>query len=307
VIWDSTGTVIDGCEIYGRPVDYVDNHNGIRLEHARSATVRNCRIQGIVGQTPGTPGYLHHNNAGFMLYFSSNVVIEHNEISNSGVGVFPKGGDNSNITIRLNRIRDNSKGIRVSHTLSGTMYQNVITSSAAGTIGIEIAENSSNMRVANNTIVASDSGIYLHPEPNGTNISIANNIIANAGTGLNGWESPAAVPGPGRNAYIGVGQWATNGRTYSSLVSWVLAAPAEALSLVIPSAFVNAAAGNYRLTPSSQALTLGIDILDLDRDGSTNDTVAAGAYVRGDETIGPTTTGLPPGPVPNAPGAMTVQ
>jgi hypothetical protein len=52
--------------------------------------------------------------------------------------------------------------------------------------------------------------------------------------------------------------------------------------------FVSYATNNFKLQAGSPALILGIDILDLDRDGATNDTIPAGAYITGNEIIGRT-------------------
>jgi len=64
--------------------------------------------------------------------------------------------------------------------------------------------------------------------------------------------------------------------------------------------FVNAAVRNFRLctavgvpsadcTGASPALNAGIDILDLNHNGSTTDVIPAGAYITGNERIGRTT------------------
>lgn len=302
VIWDNTGAVIDGCEIVARPVTYVDNHNGIRFENARQATVRNCRITGVVGQG----GALHHNNAGMMLYYSNGVTIENNEINNAGSGVYPKGGWNQNITIRYNRINNTRKAIRITYSerASGEnyVYQNVLSNGQGEeTLGIEIAEDSHNWTVTNNTIYNIDNGIYLSPLV-GSDLVLGGNIISNTSTAYNAWEVPLAIPAPGRNLYFSPGQWATNGRTFSTLSTWLAAAPGDAGSIVSNPAFTNAAGGDFTIAQASPARNLSVDVLDLDRDGSRTDTVAAGAYVTGTEVIG-----LNTGPTPNPPTALTVQ
>jgi hypothetical protein len=303
VIWDNTGGLIDGCEINAHPVTYVDNHNGIRIESARQATVRNCRIYGVHGSPTGGD-VLHHNNAGFMLYFSDGVVIENNDISNCGSGVFPKGGDNANITIRYNRINNVRKAIRVTYSPGGAnyIYQNLIfNGQGAETIGIEVGEGSNNWTVANNTIHDTDNGIYLSPDL-GSNLVVGSNIISNTSTAFNAWEVPLAVPGPGNNVYYTTSAWASNGRTYSSLTSWLSAAPGDAGSLLSNPSFVNLTGGDFRLAQTSPARTVGIDLLDLDRDGSRVDVVPAGAYLTGNEVIG-----LNSGPYPSPPTALSVQ
>jgi hypothetical protein len=297
VVWDTTGTVIDGCEIQGRPISYVDNHNGVRFEQARNSVLRNCRITGIVGTSNDL---MHHNKAGVMLYSSNGILIENNEISNSGSGIFPKGNYNYDITIRYNWIENTRKGIRVSYSDAtrgeNRIYQNVIRN---GTdiehIGIEVAESSFNWTVANNTIYSVMNGIYLFSGTTGGNIRIANNVIANTTTALNAWESQAVVPGPGRNLYQNSTQWAWSGRAYSSLAAWALAATADASSISASAGFENAGAGNFRLAATSPARGLGVDILDLNLNGSYSDLINSGAYQTGSEVIG---RNLGPRPVP---------
>ena len=303
VVWDTTGTVIDGCEIQGRGINYVDNHTGVRFEAAHNSAVRNCRINNIIGTT-ADGDTMHHNKAGVMLYFSDGIVIENNEITNSGVGIFPKGGDNYDITIRYNLLRGNNKGIRNSFSdrTRGTnrMYQNVVIDSP--NYGIDLAENTNNWTVTNNTLFNTGSAIWVNTTGVSGNNRIANNVISGAETALNAWTVASPVPGPGRNVYHNASHWAWNERETTSLVSWLAMAPAELASLVMNPQFVNAAAGDLRLQSGSQALTLGIDLLDLNGNGSTTDVVPAGAYVRGNEVIGRNV-----GPVPNPPTAVSAQ
>lgn len=87
------------------------------------------------------------------------------------------------------------------------------------------------------------------------------------------------------------------------------AAPASVESSPL---FVNAAAGDFRLctgagvpaptcSGASPALNRGVDLNDLDSDGSTTDNIPAGAYITNNEVIGRTTTvsSVPPAPPTN--------
>jgi len=67
--------------------------------------------------------------------------------------------------------------------------------------------------------------------------------------------------------------------------------------------FVNAAGEDFRLQSGSPARSLAVDRLDLNNNGSTTDTISAGAYVTGNEVIGRTTGGG--GGSPTAPVAPT--
>jgi len=307
VLWETNGSLVDGCEVQARPIPYHDNHNAVRFEYARNSTVRNCLLNNIVGPN----GELHHNSAGVMLYYSNGITIEHNEITNCGAGVFPKGGDNYNITIRYNRVRSCLKGLRNSYSApsngQNVMYQNIVENgTGSDNMGIQIAEHSNNWTIANNTLVNVANGIYFGPTNIFNNVQVANNIIVSANTAVNGWESNGTrMPGPGRNVYHDASHWAWSGREYHSLSSWLGAATLDEGSQVVNPGFVNLSGRDYRLTASSPARTVGIDILDLNRNGSTTDTIPAGAYVTGNEVIGRSTSAST-APVPNPPASLTV-
>ena len=303
VFWDTIGTVIDGCEIEGRNITYIDNHNGVRINGAHNSVLRNCRINNILGTTDNP---LHHNNAGVMMYYSDNIIIENNDISNSGSGIFTKGGDNYNITVRFNKLSGNRKAIRNSFSAPSTgtnrMYQNVIWNSAQTEMGIDLAENTNNWIITNNSINNVQNGFWLEMTGTSGNNQFANNVIANTNTAMNGWLLTQPLPGPGRNLYYNTQEWAWNNRTFSTLAAYLLVAPAEIGSLNANPLFVNLAAGDMHVQAGSPAIGLGVDILDLNGNGSTTDRIPAGAYVRGNELIGRNI-----GPVPNPPTNVAAQ
>ena len=61
--------------------------------------------------------------------------------------------------------------------------------------------------------------------------------------------------------------------------------------------FVNASGVDFRLEDGSPARNRGVDILDLNHNGSTTDSITLGAYIVGDEVIGPTNHSSPSAPV----------
>jgi hypothetical protein len=72
------------------------------------------------------------------------------------------------------------------------------------------------------------------------------------------------------------------------------AAGYEANGLNSDPMFVDAANRNFRLQPSSPARNVGVDVLDLNGNGSTTDVIPAGAYITGTEIIGAVTGAQPP-------------
>jgi hypothetical protein len=290
----STGIVFENLEIIGGPAHAVDNHNGIRFEDAQDCVARNNRIHGIhsVDDLPA-----HHNQAGIMLYGNTNILIEHNEIWDTGAAIFPKGNDNSNITIRYNLLHGNLKGIRntFSHPTNGDnrAYQNVIFDCVEGGIGIQIAEHSYHWTIANNTIHGCSLGISQSgSDPVNSakgDLIYQNNIITNAsdeGFNCGDWSEP--IFPLDYSAYHQVDQWSYALQAYNTFASWQAASGQDAHSFLADPMFVNAAAGDFHLSSGSPAEGTGVDLLDLDGDGQTNDPVNIGAYVTGTEVIGVT-------------------
>jgi hypothetical protein len=68
--------------------------------------------------------------------------------------------------------------------------------------------------------------------------------------------------------------------------------------------FVDAANGDFRLAADSPLRNAGIDVLDLDGDSQTSDSVSIGAFALGNETIG-LTSELPSPPPPPPQAART--
>ncbi len=310
VVWNSDYVTIDGCTIQGRRQTYGDNHNGVRFEDARNSTVRNCRIYDIQGAYVPDYAVWSHNGAGVMLYGSHGITIEHNEITGCGAGVFPKGRNNSGVVIRYNVIRGCYKGVRVSY--SGTaaapvrVYQNLILDGASSTPGdrghgVNLAENATYVYVVNNTMVNLNSGIYFSNDMNQSNLVIQNNIVSNSNYGI--WTEIAAVKNFAADyqTYHSVGGWIYGATNTNSFTTWQNGINDDRRSDTNNPLFVSSAGRDFRLAANSPARNAGIDFLDLNGNGQTNDTIHRGAYLTGNETVGPIT-----GPRPNPP-TLSVQ
>ena len=70
---------------------------------------------------------------------------------------------------------------------------------------------------------------------------------------------------------------------------------------------MNEAAGDYRLQSGSPARNGGVDILDLNRSGSTTDLINMGAYITGTEVIGRGSSDNAPSTEPSPPTSVTVE
>ncbi len=310
VLWNTTGSSIENCEIDGNGSDgRQDNHNGIRLEHANNVVVRNNRIYNVLYGNGST----HHNAAGIMAYFSTGALIEHNEIYGSGSGIFVKGGDNRDFTVRYNLVRNNSKGILFMYTHAQgrhLVYQNISKDNNAG-ISIELG--SKNVNIVNNTLVGNHDGIRFGTYADTmSNISVQNNIVMTTNEAVSGGEAQVATPFflEHNLYYDNAGGWSIAGAAYQSISAWKAALGGSQLgddyfSITANPLLQDAGAGNFRLRSDSPALQAGIDVLDLNRNGTTSDPISLGAYITGNETIGLLTDGGAVSP-PSPPTALEV-
>jgi uncharacterized protein (TIGR03382 family) len=286
VAFEVSGAVFEDLTVLGGTAIARDNHNGIRFELCTGCAARNNRIDGIYG-VDGLPG--HHNEAGLMLYGSDGVVIEHNEISNCGAGIFPKGSDNRNIVIRHNIVRDTKIGIRNTYTHpeegENFAYQNVIIDCRPDGTGIQVNEFSFHWVFANNTIHNCNLGIELGYDEPRDDLVFQNNIVSGSLEGFSAGYSTAPLFPLDYNLYHDVTQWSHDQVAYQDLASWQTASAQDGHSFIDDPLFVDVQAGDVRLTADSPARDAGIDLLDLDGDGDTTDSIHIGADI-GEPPIG---------------------
>ncbi len=304
VCHDGTGCHIEGAVIDGTtPVDYTDNWNGVRVENAPSAVIRNNIIRNFRTQSGS------RNASGVTLYGSANTIIENNQISNVAGGIYFKHNGGSSLPMTNVRARYNSisnAGQCASWSIgvgSNHFYQNICTDSSFGTL---ITGNGLlNDWIFNNTFYnISTGGIYL--ATSGTGGRFWNNICVNCASVISNEAGPMTAESVMdfehniyrnfSNFYSGVGGNQTFSAFKSTYPAFEQSAPA---SIDADPMFVSST--NFHLQSGSPARTLGVDILDLDRDGSTTDIIPAGVYVTGSEVIGLNTGGVvtPPPPPPS--------
>ena len=126
MLFGPTGCAFLHLTIVGHVSHLTDNFNGVRVEGATDTLVASNRIRGIQ-RFDGS-----HNGAGIMTYGVVRLTIENNESEDCNSCVFPKGNDNSDVTIRYNRFRDCDKAIRTSYTAGLAVHQNVMIDSGMG-------------------------------------------------------------------------------------------------------------------------------------------------------------------------------
>jgi hypothetical protein len=323
VFWESHNSQVLNCIITGRgDIARGDNYTGVRTEYAQNITIKNNRISNF-GPTEG------HNSACIMTYYSGGLLIENNEISGCGSAVFFKANTNSAYPdanghrtwnkVRLNYIHDCPGGVNFYRsqetdqlqTVTQNIFKNITNvEGAVSTAPFEYGDSygePNNVKVVNNTIIDSLYAFHLGNASINTDNSYWNNIVyKSSSTGSiirissqnntygaiavakNDFEHNLYYNSPNQITGESVGDVSL--ATWKATYSQDSASPAASTSDPL---FTNAGTGDYTLQGGSPALTLGVDILDLDSDGSTTDTVPAGAYITGSETIGIAATGSP--------------
>jgi hypothetical protein len=321
VMHNATGCGLNGVTIDGDGLPgYTDNHTGVRVEVCQSCFVRNSTIHDVK-HTNG-----NHNGSGVMLYNSDNTVIEHNHIYDVDNAVFIKGvfgvlDHQQGTIVRYNLMVDCDECITVSDSRNARIYQNVIRDSqiAVNLLGRESETfyHPNGDWFFNNTIDNMVFGcIYVQGGNFHEGVRVWNNItsgcedhITREGTTFNNngniidWE---------HNNYSTGGTFADDSSIGEfTFASWKTAfghdqaAPA---SVQTNPRFANPVADDFRLCTAagaphascvgaSPALSLGVDLFDLDGDGSTTDVIPAGAYLTNNEVIGPPASTLPSAPL----------
>lgn len=293
------------------------NHNSIRIENSNFTRVAGCLMHGI--RTNGGQG---GNDAIIMMYDANDGIIENNTMYDAGVGVYIKGihpgyTQDRNI-VRKNLIYDMAEvGISLLSSHFTKVYQNVIVNSNFGINFTGLSGNEPRDDVFQNNTMHNtrQSGIWLRGTSNAwQRLKMFNNLMtANGETGVN-------------NTFANVGDLAIQHNVYQNFplgFAWVGSGfrtfdqwKALGQDNVSPVSFVgdpryaNASQNDFRLCTGagqpvatcagpSPALSLGVDVLDLNGNGSTTDLIPAGAYITGNEVIG--RPGSPVGSLPPAP------
>jgi hypothetical protein len=225
--------------------------------------------------------------------------LEHNSFENVTTGMYIKGsneGVGNAGTIRYNSYRGFRHGIELTESQPGLhvdVSQNLFYDWNQAGAGHAIAfENSvaalhRNFRVFSNTIIsapmAGTGGVALEATINMSGDVFRDNIVAalesNSQVLVNGWEIGSLGPFAAwdHNWYFNAGAAPTaalNGAIHSGLAAWRTASGRDASSVASDPQFVNAAAKDYRLKPTSPART------------ASSTAGPVGAYLTGDEVIG---------------------
>ena len=276
------------------------NHAAIYIEDSHNVTVSNCKLHGGFGS--------HHNISAILTYGTYNSSFYNNEIYDWYLAIHYKGdynsplqqGNNSAYYNLIHRIQQGFHfGIVVGTRGETEIYQNVITNSLSGSGGAAFVSRSYNstspsgIAIVNNTVNnMGDSiyggGFYLKDGIGHADWRVYNNIITNSVNGIDAQERSNL---PLSQFTFDYNYWADLSNThlrinysnqgFSYYQSVVGQGPNDNNSFDIN--YVNASENDLRISGS---IPTGIDILDLDNDGQSNDQIAAGAYINDNVAIG---------------------
>jgi hypothetical protein len=273
-----------GSYYHGYPT-FGGNYRGISIEPADFIVIRNNVIHDFRGG---------QNEAGVMLYDSNDNLIENNLFYNNGTAIFAKGVHpgftQARNVIRRNLVRDNSNGIRGLAFEDGLVYQNVVYNNTD--IGLWLGfGDARRSRWLNNTLVNNSRSIVAQ----GTDlvgVQVLGNIIASSPYAHYNWTNDSPTQQDvvyNRNVYFNNARHAHyEARGTIAFADWQATYRMDLNGVSTNPMFVGPAAGDFRLQSGSSVRSVAIDLLDLNGNGSTSDSVSAGAYVTGNETIGPT-------------------
>jgi hypothetical protein len=318
-IFSGNYITIQNCTIIGTGMsNWPDNHKGIAIQGVSSyITIKNNKIANFY-----TYGVSGHNGCGIQIYNSAYFTIENNEIYNVGAGIYIKEGrayGYGNSVVRNNLIYNASEGAGIIYSndppISPTgeikIYRNLIRDSDVGVQFLANATGEANApsygNIVNNTIDNCRLGVTLNWTSYMLGNVVWNNIITNSRE-----EAVFVYSGDSdthlaekthidyeHNLYFGFSNFSEVDYTNKSLSTWKTnyhqdsAIPA---SLNVNPQYVDRTNHNFRLctangvpsgcTGASPARNAGIDILDLNSNGSTTDSINIGAYITGYEVIG---------------------
>ena len=299
-VWFEGNTIIGEYTVFPHGSD---NHPGLMIHGPKATdctggisniTIRNNSISGFTG------GNGRKDNGITLYCLGENILIENNDIFDNGTGINAKSNyiNNHNIIIRKNRFSNNSGNAIAMQAFSDWhVYQNIMENNDTGflffnTVYFVGETKPHHVYVANNTMVGNRAGIYFKWLcQNMSDNSVVNNLIIGSSAVRTDDVSCTTPENMGvddvrfdRNFYGISGEFYED---FASWNSWQSRFGQDANSIYnTDPLFVDASGGNFRLQATSTARDAGRDVLDLDGDGDTTDSINAGAYVTGTEVIG---------------------
>jgi hypothetical protein len=313
-----TGCSIEGAEIAGGAANTYagDNYPAIRLQGCNSCTVRNTIVTNFY-TTDGTHAYAINTYDG-----AEGTLIEHNEFDTVDVCLAPKDtgpGTTTTIVYRFNICTNSKRALGWSiSTLNNTqIHQNIFsglyTAAAAEAFVYPTGNDMADVDIVNNVFYDGSGGDTCIWNGGFDGSRFWNNICFTAPRMIyhdSGATGPIAADLDIEHSifYNATTVFYTGGDGSLSFADWKTAYAAQCVAspacVTTDPLFANPAGDDYRLCTeagvphpncagASPAIGLGVDVLDLDGDASTTDSIDAGVYVTGTEVIGLTTNETP--------------
>lgn len=270
VIWGASNVSLLHLEIIGTPLTpQFDNHNGVRIEGSNDSRVSSCDISGF--RSTGATLNNFQNEAGMMIYGGQGGVIENNRVHQVHSGIFPKGANGSNLRIRHNIVHDAAQSFRVSYHSNVDIHQNIVYDAD---MAIRSAEGNSGIRFYNNVTYRTASGPNNWFGSDG--IDFFNNVYLDV-TRPYDYEGALGNFTSDHNHYYNYTAFRT-GNWSDRLGAWQQQMNRDSQSTESDPLFVDPANLDFRLQSGSPLANGG-------RGGAYPS--VRGAYVAGDEVIGP--------------------
>ena len=297
-----TGGAIEHSVLTGNPAWSArggDNYTGVRLEDASGVRIAHNTIKDYGGQLGD------RNHAGIETYRSYPVVIENNLIENCASGIYMKAVNPGTLVvdrvdIRFNRFVNNRWGVNVlrmpmTEERPMIIAQNVFERNREAGMWVTVFDNGASdatwIRVVNNTFVNNEAAMFNYNHQTwkpGSRHLYVNNIVVGGRVSLRMDTRDVAVNSTrdrqeyDRNVYFNSQEFGTMGGSSRSLNAWQ-GMEQDRNSRRVDPLFVGPA--DYRLQPNSPARTIGRAVHGIG--GPDGTTIPAGAYITGQERIGP--------------------
>ena len=290
VVFSGTGNQLLRLTIVGRPQEWRDNNNGIRLEQAKQTVIRNTRVSGI----SGVGG---QNSAALMMYDSNDSLIEHNEFRDGMAGIFEKGAHpgftQARNVFRRNLVtRMSVKCVTIIASDFSKYYQNILSDCGSAGFSLQgLGGGPNSLDIVNNVVDGADANFVHGDGASGhTKVRIIGNVFVNGRIAVGSFRDNTPIESTYQhNSYFGFREnFASFGPNNWSFGDWVSRTQQDRTTPASASSnpqFVGN--GDYHLRKTSPARGGALDVLDLNGNGSTTDIIDRGVYVLGTEVIGP--------------------
>ena len=281
LLMNTKGCIIQNCTVIGDYIDTGDNHDGIRGENSTNLTIKNCIIHGIRGKS--------HDSAGIKFYGVHFATVEHNLIYDCETGIQPKGKDGSNNKFRYNIVHNCGNAFFICYHKNNEVYQNIIYECHNG---FSLACNINGFDIYNNIIHNCVYGVNTWSQKEHDNIWFFNNVFVNSDAPFKIVSGNIGHIFSDYNCFYDYTRFLIDWTNIGLLPAWQNRG-FDQHSIEAAPLFVNAEANDFHLRPNSPCLAKegedcgGIDKQDYDGDGDTTERINMGAYITGDEIIGP--------------------